>query len=110
MNRGYATFISLSLLSGVFVLSTWAMVYRLSPEHRQRQTLRWLLKWSIKGLFLPVAFWALLNVGISWSLQPFMPEVQFARNSGKPWGGAFFQVVGHGLFIVSSYWTALTLG
>jgi len=39
-----------------------------------------------------------------------MPEVQFARNSGKPWGGAFFQVVGHGLFIVSSYWTAFTLG
>src|SRR5438045_130074 len=110
MNRGYATFISLSILSGLLVLSAWAMVYRLTPEHRQRQSLRWLLRWSIKGLLLPAAFWALLNVGISWSLQPFMPEVQFAKNSGGAWHGAFLQVVGEGIFIVSSFWAALTLG
>jgi len=110
MNRGYATFISLALLSAAFVISACGLVHRLAPEHRQRQNLRWLLTWFIKGLVLPVSFWALLNVGLSWSLQPFMPEVQFAKNSGGPWYVSFFQVVGYGMFIVSSYWTALTLG
>jgi len=110
VNRGYATFISLALLSAAFAISACGLVHRLTPEHRQRQNLRWLLSWFIKGLALPVSFWALLNVGLSWSLQPFMPEVQFARNSGGPWYGSFLQVVGYGMFIVSSYWTALTLG
>ena len=86
------------------------MAHRLAPEHRQSQNLRWLLIWLIKGLVLPTLLWALLNIGLSWNLQPFMPEVQFAQNSGGPWAGPFFQVVGHGMFIVSSYWTALTLG
>ena len=110
MNRGYATFISLALLSAAFVISTAGLVHRLVPEHRQRQNLRWLLSWFIKGFVLPVSFWALLNLGLSWKLQPFMPEVQFAKNGGGPWYGSFLQVVGYGMFIVSSYWTALTLG
>ena len=87
MSRGSAIFISLSLLSAAFVISTWLMVVRLTPEYRQRDGLHWLITWSIKGLALPVALWAVLNVGLSWSLQPFMPEVQFAQNSGGKWGG-----------------------
>jgi hypothetical protein len=110
VNRGYAIFISLSILSAAFVLGTWALVFRLVPDERRKQSLRWLSLWSIKGLVLPIAFWAVLNIGLSFSLQPFLPEIQFAQNSGKPWGGAFLKFVGYGLFIVSSYWTALTLG
>jgi hypothetical protein len=109
VNRGFATFISLAFLSAAFVVSGCRMAHRLTPEHRQSQNLRWLLIWLLKGLVLPISLWALLNVGLSWSLQPFMPEVQFAQNSGGPWAGSFFQVVGYGMFIVSSYWTALTL-
>ncbi len=109
VNRGYAIFITLGLLSAAFVLSTWAMVYRLAPEDRREHDLRWLGLWSVKGLFLPLALWTVLNVGLSWSLQPFMPEVQAAQNNGDPWVPEFLRVVGEGMFIVSSFWAALTL-
>ena len=110
MSRGSAIFISLSLLSAAFVISAWMMVIRLTPEYRQRDGLHWLITWSIKGLALPVALWAMLNVGLSWSLQPFMPEVQFAQNSGGKWGGVYLGVLGEGIFIAGTYWAALTLG
>jgi len=110
VNRSTAIFISLAFLSAAFVLSTWAIVYRLAPEHRRRPQLYWLGFWSIKGLLLPVALWTVLNVGVSWSLQPFMPEVQAAQLGPGPWVPEFLRVVGEGMFIVSSFWAALTLG
>ena len=68
MNRGYATFISLALLSAAFVISACGLVHRLAPEHRKRQNLRWLLIWFIKGLVLPVAlipqFFILQQLGL----------------------------------------------
>src|SRR5262249_20941568 len=54
--------------------------------------------------------WALMNIGLSWSLQPFMPQIQAARHRGGPWGVEFLSVTGLGLMIISSYWTAATLG
>ena len=108
--RDIAIFISLSLLSAAFIISTVALAYRLTPEHRRRQNIGWLLGWCFKGLLLPVLFWTLLNLGVSFQLQPFMPEVQDARNTGGKWLLPFVRVVGYGLFIVSSYWAALTLG
>src|SRR5438105_9938219 len=54
--------------------------------------------------------WALINIGLSWNLQPFMPEVQFAQSSGTGWRPEYLRVLGQGLFIVASYWRALTLG
>ena len=30
-----------------------------------------------------MAIWALMNLGLSWNLQPFMPQVQAAQNSGE---------------------------
>ena len=68
VNRGYATFISLALLSAAFVISACGLVHRLAPEHRKRQNLRWLLIWFIKGLVLPVAlipqFFILQQLGL----------------------------------------------
>ena len=87
------------------------IVYRFAQEDsRGRPLLRWLSTWSLKGIVLPMTLWAMMNLGLSWNLQPFVPDIQFARNSGKPWGGTFLQFLGDGLFIVSSYWAALTLG
>jgi len=51
-----------------------------------------------------------MNFGVSWDLQPFMPEVQFARNNGGEWVAELLRALAAGLFIVSSYWTAVTLG
>jgi hypothetical protein len=61
-------------------------------------------------MLLPLAIWALMNIGLSWELQPFMPEIQAAQNSGGDWGLEFLRVMGIGLFIVTSYWVAATLG
>ena len=83
---------------------------RLVAEEQREQSRHWLTAWSVKGLLLPILFWAVMNVGLSFTLQPFRPEIQFAQNSGKPWGSTFFQFLGYGVFIVGTYWTALTLG
>ena len=110
MNPSIAIFISLTFLSAAIVLGTWALVYRLAPEHRRRPQLHWLGFWSIKGLVLPIALWTVLNVGLSWSLQSFMPVVQAAQLGRGPWVPTYLRVVGEGMFIVSSFWAALTLG
>jgi len=54
--------------------------------------------------------WMIMNIGISWDLQPFMPEIQAAKIAGDPWFLHFLGYVGCGFFIAGSYWSALTLG
>ncbi len=103
-------FIALLFLCAVFIAGAWGLAWRLVPEHRRRARLRWLLPWSIKGLVLPALLWTIMNLGVSWSLQPFMPEIQAAQNKGGDWLPEFFRVLAAGLFIVSSYWAAVTLG
>ena len=51
-----------------------------------------------------------MNVGLSWNLQPFMPQIQAAKNGGSGWFPVYLRVVAVGLFVISSYWTAVTLG
>ncbi len=94
----------------VFIVIVAVTVYRLSREQERRQNLRRLLPWLIKGFMLPFALWVVMNLGISWQLQPFMPQVQAAQNSGTNWIPAFLHVIAAGLFAVSSYWAAVTLG
>src|SRR2546426_578295 len=110
MGSALLIFISILLLSAVFVAAAWATTFRLAPVGRARQVFRWLLLWSSKGLVVPLTLWTVMNLGVSWSLQPFMPQVQAAQNSGGNWIPAFLRVLAAGLFIVSSYWTALTMG
>ncbi|HSU54576.1 MAG TPA: tetratricopeptide repeat protein [Candidatus Dormibacteraeota bacterium] len=110
MPRSLAIFVSLSFMGVVFVGLTMGMVYRLAPEHRTSPTLRWLLVWGAKGFLAPIMLWVFLNLGISWAVQPFMPSVQAAQLSGGPWIVEFLRAQGEGLFIVGSFWAALTLG
>jgi hypothetical protein len=110
MPSALAIFLALLLISMVLAGIGWGMVYRLTPEHKRRKSLRWLGVWSLKGLVLPLAIWLLMNIGLSWNLQPFMPQIQAAQNSGTGWAAEFLKVMAKGLFIVSSYWSALTLG
>jgi len=44
-----------------------------------------------------------MNVGLSWKLQPFMPQVQAAQNSGMGWIPST-SCLATGLFVISSYW------
>ena len=110
MSRAAVSSVLLFGMSAALIGAAWIMTLRLTPEPAQRQRVRWLLAWSLKGLLIPLAVWAVMNLGVSWNLQPFMPQVQIAQNSGKGWLGAYLRVLLAGGFIISSTWTAGTLG
>lgn len=98
------------LVGSAFVATPWVLTLRLTPEPKQERIKRWLLTWSLKGLLTPIVLWALLNLGLSWMLQPFMPSVQAAQNRGGSWVPQYLEVLGTGVFVASSYWCAVTLG
>ena len=100
----------LGVFSLVFVCVAVVSAYRLAGGRGRAKSLHWLLPWSVKGLLVPLALWIVMNLGISWELQPFMPQVQNAQNGGGSWLPIFFDVVVAGLFAISSYWAAVTLG
>jgi hypothetical protein len=106
---GLATAMFLALLSVGFVATGCVLSWRITPEPQRQDRMRWLRSWFLKGAALPLALWLVMNVGISWNLQPFMPQVQAAKNRGGPWGFAYLRVSAAGLFIITSYWSAVTL-
>src|SRR4051794_34571285 len=109
MPSALTIFFAVLVVSSTLAAIGWGMTYRLNPENHRNEVLPWLLPWSLKGLVLPIVLWAIMNVGISWSLQPFMPQIQAAQNNGTGWFPEFLRVMAAGLFIVSSYWTGITL-
>ena len=109
MSRSLAIFIALTFVSLIILGVAVGMVYQLTPEHRRKPVQRWFLIWAVKGLAVPLAIWFIMNVGISWELQPFLPRVQFAKISGGHWIIELLRAFSQGLFIVSSDWTAITL-
>ncbi len=102
-------FVCLLVVSIGFVGAAWALAYRLASEKSRSQQVRWLRGWSIKGALLPATLWVVMNIGFSWSLQPFMQQIQFAQMRGAGWIPVFLKYVGVGFFVVSSYWSAVTL-
>ncbi len=102
-------FFFLVVLSAASVAAGCLLAGSLTPERRRSQRLRGLLPWSAKGLLVPLVLWALMNLGLSWNLQPFMPQVQAAQNSGSGWFPVYLHVLAVGLFVICSYWAAITL-
>jgi hypothetical protein len=94
----------------IFIALAVGMVWRLTREAERLETMRRLWPWLVKGLVVPFALWMVMNLGLSWHLQPFMPQVQAAQNSGSSWFPVFLHVTFAGLFAISSYWAAITLG
>jgi len=109
MGQAIATFLSLFLLSAVFVVIPWGLTVRLTAEEKRDRIEHWLVVWSLKGLAVPAALWMIINLGLSYELQPFMPAVQAAKNHGGNWAPEYLRVIGAGLYIISSYWSAITL-
>lgn len=110
MSAAVNIFLALLVLSAISIAAAWVLSCEMTLERRRPQLLRSLLIWSVKGLLVPLTIWALMNLGLSWNLQPFMPQVQAAQNGGGNWFPAYLRVVAAGLFVISSYWTAVTLG
>ncbi len=109
MRAAFHLFLILLFLSIASVTAGWLLPHGLTPDDRHPQLRRWLLRWSIKGLLIPLLIWALMNVGLSLYLQPFMPQIQAARNSGGDWFAAYLRVMATGIFVISSYWATATL-
>lgn len=99
----------MSLLSIGFVTFGWITAYRLTRDYEHPEIRRWLLPWSVKGLGIPLVIWAAMNFGFTFELQPFLPQVQVAQAAGR-WFSAFVTYVALGFFVISTYWTSLTLG
>ncbi len=102
MRQAIGTLISLFFLGSGFAAIASLLTVRLTPEANHARIGRWLVSWGLKGLLMPVCLWALLNLGISQHLQPFMPQVQAARNRGGSWGGDYFTVLAE-----EPFWPAL---
>jgi len=96
-------------MGAVFITVPWVLTLRLTPEPKQGRVAHWLLSWSLRGVGIPILLWGLINIGLAWNLQPFMPEVQAARNRGGNWAPEYLRVLGLGLYFVSSYWSTITL-
>jgi hypothetical protein len=87
----------------------WVSDYRLGREETWRESFHWLRRWSVQGLLAPWLLWALMNFGLSFELQSFMPQLQ--KVQGSPlWLPLYASYVAAGFCVISSYWTAMTLG
>jgi hypothetical protein len=104
-------FLFAAIIATGFVALGAYMVYHVSRESEREDNLRRLWTWIGKGFVLPMILWGLMNIGLAWWLQPFMPSVQAAQASvGGFWFGDFLRVMAGGIIIVSTYWLAVTLG
>jgi hypothetical protein len=110
MGQAIETFVALVFVGAGLIAIAWTLTVRLTPESNRGRIARWLLSWSVKGVIVPLVLWSIINIGITWNLQAFMPQVQAARNHGGNWVPAYLRVVAAGFYIVSSNWTAVTLG
>lgn len=101
--------LSLAVVGAIVHLTAWARS-RCAPVETSLLAVwgeGW--PWLVKGLLIPFGLWALMNLGLSDELQPFMPSIQAAQNTGRPWFPVFQRVVLGGLLIIVSYWAAGTL-
>jgi hypothetical protein len=70
---------------------------------------RWFRAWMIKGLLVPVVIWVLFNSAVFDWFPPLVQGVEYARVNGK-WLGAIVDVATLGLFVIGTYWAAVTSG
>lgn len=91
-----------ALLSGFY----WNQILEAEGAPARRR----FLFWAIKGLVVPVLFWLVANCGLVPGVPGFVPEVVLNRARGGPWVGALFRSLGPVLFVVGSFWAAVTFG
>ncbi len=96
--------IFIGLAAYCFVLHEFSQRF---PPEQIPALRRWFRTWTIKGLLTPVLFWLLFNGAIWQALPPLMQRVQFAKLNGH-WAEGFYAAAVLGLFVISTYWAALT--
>jgi tetratricopeptide (TPR) repeat protein len=99
---------TLMLVTAVIVAVGWA-IYHLAPADQEKAAVLAEWPWLVKGLLAPFVLWILMNVGLSFELQPFMPAIQAAQNAGGAWVLLFVRVTAVGLLAIATFWAAVTL-
>jgi tetratricopeptide (TPR) repeat protein len=97
------------ILAGLagFCLVMWDFSQHLPPAQGP-QLRRWFTNWMFKGLVMPLLLWIIFN-SAAWDwLPPLMPAVEFAKMNGA-WPEIMQYVVTLGLFVISTYWAAVTV-
>src|SRR5688500_15000790 len=95
--------VTLMLATATVFATAWA-IYHLAPVDQENAALLAEWPWLVKGLLGPFALWLLMNIGLSFQLQPFMPAIQAAKNSGGAWFMLFVRVAAVGLLAIATYW------
>src|SRR5580658_2331278 len=90
-----------------FCLVMWDFCQHLPPE-QSPQLRRWFKNWMFKGLLTPFLLWLIFNSAVWNWLPPLMPAVAFAKMNGA-WREIMRNVATLGLFVVSTYWAAVTV-
>jgi hypothetical protein len=86
-----------------------ALAREMLPQTSDLEIRAWLVPWGAKGLLAPFCIWALMNIGISWTVPAYMPQLQVAQNAGVSWGGLFVRILGNGWLVISSLWGSATV-
>lgn len=102
-------FMLLGFLGLGLVTLAWVTELRFETEEDRPESIIWLRRWSLQGLFTPSLIWAFMNFGFSFELQPFLPSLQIAKGTVN-WLPLYSACVASGFCVISSYWVAVTLG
>jgi len=91
-----------------FGLVMWDFSQHL-PAPQRGPLRRWFRDWTIKGLLAPFLLWMLFNSALADWFPPLLPMVDDAKANGQ-WCDAMKHVATLGLFVIATYWAAVTLG
>jgi len=80
--------------------------WREDAAQRNEDPVRTFLPWAAKGLLVPILVWTFFNSGIPFSA--LIPQIAQAQAAGK-WADTFIQITAGVLFVIVSWWTAITL-
>jgi hypothetical protein len=90
-----------------FCVILWDFCQRLPPEQVPKLR-RWFKHWMFKGLLTPFLLWMVFNADAWDWLPPLMTDVDLAKLTGE-WPQMMRQVATLGLFVVGTYWAAVTV-
>ncbi|MGD1084164.1 MAG: tetratricopeptide repeat protein [Verrucomicrobiota bacterium] len=103
----------MALVGAMLVLAgVWTAASKLwerLPRAQGAKLRQWLVLWAVKGLATPLLLWLAFNSGFSDRFPPLMIRIQMAA-PGMDTVLALLGAAMTGLFIIGSYWAAMTLG
>src|SRR2546425_7077142 len=100
------------MIAAILTLGAFALLSRFYwnqiSEAEGAPARRRFLIWAVKGLLVPILLWLVVNCGLLQGLPGFLPAVVENRSRGGPWVGILFRSLSPILFLVSSFWAAVT--